>query len=130
MKLGTQTGSGINHLYSRMTAGAPEPEVGMGATVMLWTDRHAATVVGTYNGGKIVQVQCDKATRIDKNGMSEMQEYVYEPDEDGPVYFFRKNKTGGWDQVLGNTKTGRWNKVHGGVGVIFGFRREYHDFSF
>lgn len=32
MKLGTQTGSVINHLYSRGVIGQPTPEVGMGAT--------------------------------------------------------------------------------------------------
>lgn len=130
MNLGTQTGSGINHLYSRMTKGAPEPKIGMGATILLWTDRHPATVIFTDEKMRIVTVQEDISIRVDKNGMSDMQEYEYKRDLDGVLYTFRQNKNGGWDQVRLNEKTGRWNKVKGGVGVIFGFRRTYYDFSF
>ena len=32
MKLGTETGSMTNHIYSRATKGQPDPAVGMGAT--------------------------------------------------------------------------------------------------
>lgn len=37
MKLGTQTGSLINHIMS--TAKARTPEIGEGATILAWTDR-------------------------------------------------------------------------------------------
>lgn len=130
MQIGTQTNSLVNNIYGRMTKGAPDPKVGMGATILLWTDRNAATVIFVDEKMRIVTVQADKATRIDKNGMSEMQEYEYEQDLDGSLYTFRRNKVGGWDQVRLNEKTGRWNKVHGGVGLILGVRRHYYDFSF
>ena len=49
MNLGTETGSVMNHLMSRMVRGEPAPRVGMGATLLSWTDRHAATVTtGIY----------------------------------------------------------------------------------
>ena len=34
MKLGSQTGSVINHLYSRAVIGQPKPKVGMGCTLL------------------------------------------------------------------------------------------------
>lgn len=128
MKLGSETGSFVNHLYSRSSGNAPEPEIGMGATILLWTDRHAATV--TEVNGKVITVQQDIAKRIDKNGMSDMQDYEYERDPNGIVYNFRKNKNGKWDEVRFNEETGRWNKINGGSGISIGFRREYYDFSF
>jgi primosomal protein N' len=45
MKLGAQTASLTNHLQSRATIGQPEPTVGMGATLLGWTDRYAGTIV-------------------------------------------------------------------------------------
>ena len=55
MNIGTQTNSLVNHLYSRMTVGAPAPVVGMAATTLSWTDRHAATVtkVTAFGGVKL-----------------------------------------------------------------------------
>lgn len=129
MQLGTQTASGINHLYGRMTKDAPVPEVGMGATILSWTDRYAGTVVDVTNNGKMVVVQEDSAVRVDGNGMSEMQEYEYSADPEGRVYVFRMDKNGGWNEARLNGKTGRWNKVDG-YGLILGFRRKYRDFSF
>lgn len=43
MKLGRETGSLINHLLSHSKE--PAPAVGMGATILGWSDRHPATVV-------------------------------------------------------------------------------------
>ena len=130
MKLGTQTASLTNHLYSRMTIGQPDPVVGMGATVLCWTDRHAATVTALLNSsGTIIVVREDYARRIDKNGMSESQEYEYSRNTEGRRYIFRKGAHGDWQQIEINSKTQRWNKVEG-PGLRIGEREEYHDFSF
>lgn len=129
MKLGAETGSIINHLYSRMSNGAPVPEVGMGATTLSWSDRQAVTVISV--DGNVIAVQRDIAKRIDTNGMSEMQDYDYTPNPTGSISYFRLDKTGSWNQITKNDKTGRWNKIGaGGYGLILGFRREYYDFSF
>jgi hypothetical protein len=127
MKLGTQTGSMTNHIYSRMVIGQPEPEIGMGVTILSWTDRHAATIV--HVGSKLVVVQEDKATRTDKNGMSECQEYTYERNPNGPRYTFRREKNGYWTEVCWNPETNRWRKTNG-HGLRIGERNEYRDFSF
>lgn len=131
MKLGTQTASLTNHLYSRMVKGQPEPEVGMGATILCWTDRQAATIMLTWNekGTRFIGVREDTAKRIDKNGLSESQTYEYQPNPDGREYIFRQEKDGRWQQVRQNQETKRWVKVNG-EGLRIGSRDHYHDFSF
>lgn len=111
LKAGTETGSLINHVMS--TASTDNPQVGDGCTVLCWTDRHAGTIVKVTRAR--VYVQYDKATRTDHNGMSELQEYRYEP-EPGRIDMFRM------------TKRGYRNKA--GNGLLIGIRQAYYDYSF
>lgn len=127
LKLGTETGSLTNHLRSRMVNGQPEPVVGMGATLLHWTDRTACTVVGW--DGKILTVQGDNAKRVDSNGMSECQDYEYTPNPNGGLSYFKKTKSGFWVGVRKNPETGRWVQSRG-AGLTLGVRMQYHDFSF
>lgn len=119
MKLGSGTGSLQNHVFSRTQSVAPK--VGMGATILCWSDRHAATVVylcaddGT-RPIKTIHVQQDIAVRQDKNGMSEAQEYTYQPNQKAPIQIFRMTKSGWRDK--------------GGNHLLIGIRDEYYDFSF
>lgn len=112
MKAGIETGSLMNHIYSTPTEQAPE--VGMGATVLCWTDRHAGTIIKVTPAQ--IHVQHDIATRVDKNGMSESQQYEYAPDPNGRVDVFRMTKRG-WRNTSGN-------------GLAIGIRQQYYDFSF
>lgn len=118
MKLGTETASVTNWMMAG-SAGAPAPEVGMGATVLMWTDRHAATVIEVKSPKRII-VQYDKATRVDGSGMSESQAYTYEPNPDGPTREYVLCKTG-WREKGSGGK---------GAGLMLGHRAEYHDYSF
>jgi hypothetical protein len=101
------------------------PEVGMGATITMHSDRHAATIVaievfksGPKKGSiSKIQVQQDKATRTDKNGMSESQDYAYTPNPDAAIQTFSQRKDGSW-------------RDSGGSGLVIGDRDEYYDFSF
>lgn len=132
MKLGTETGSLINHLHSRAVIGQPAPEIGMGATLLGWTDRHAATITCVVTqDGKLVRigVKQDIATRIDRNGMSESQEYSYTENPDAYTQYFRLNKRGMWEGTRLNPDTKRWVKSEG-CGLRIGERDEYYDFSF
>lgn len=95
----------------------PKPEVGMGATIYFWTDRRAATVTKVSPSGKTIELQEDKATRTDNNGMSEMQRYTFERDPNGGIHLARLRKNGTWKTATGN-------------GVTLGNRSEYYDFSF
>jgi len=130
MKLGTQTGSMTNHLLSRAVVGQPEPVEGMGATVLCYSDRHAATITHVSRAHKttVVYVRQDKATRTDKNGMSESQSWAFEPNPQGALYTFRQSKNGQWEEVRVNEKTGRFNKIEGN-GLRIGERAEYYDFT-
>lgn len=114
MNLGTETGSMVNHLMSG-TVGEPIPTVGMGATILGWSDRHACTIVKVTPS--TIHAQQDIATRIDTNGMSEVQQYTYEHDETATIEVFRKTKRG-------------WRKAGGGNALRIGDRSEYHDYSF
>lgn len=119
-----------NERYGRMTQGAPDPEVGMGATLLSATDRHAATVTEWDPKTGILAVQRDHAIRTDGNGMSDMQEYRFERNPSGPVEHFRRGKDGRWTPVRWNPATRRWNKTGGTGGILVGQRLEYYDFSF
>lgn len=114
MKLGSDTGSLINHLFAGSQM--PTPEVGMGATVLSWTDRHAATI--TEVKGKRVTVRLDEAIRTDKNGMSESQTYEYKSNPDG------------MEMTFSLRKNGQYKLVGGGKVLAVGERRHYRDYSF
>lgn len=126
MRLGTET---ANFISAIMTAPGfhIEPTVGMGATITVWTDRHAGTV--TKWDGKTLTVQLDKATRTDQNGMSDAQKYAYERNPDGLEYQFRRNKKGQW-RPLEQSITGRMVMAKTGHGLILGRRMAFHDYTF
>lgn len=95
----------------------PVPEVGMGATIVMYSDRHAATVVEVVGPKKII-VQEDTSTRTDKNGMSENQDYNYSPNPAAPRRTFTLRKDG------------RWHESKAGTIIRLGERDSYHDFGF
>lgn len=127
MKLGTQTGSLINHVATE--AKQPDPKVGDGATICRWTDRHAGTVIAW--DGKTLIVQEDKANRVDKGVMTDCQTYTYEADPNGCKHTFQINpKTGNWGSVYPSEKTGKLLFCKGGAGLWLGVRDEHYDYSF
>jgi len=127
MRLGTETGSLVNHVYSR-TDSEP-PYVGMPATLLLWTDRNPATVVDVNMKGRCIVVQEDDYKRVDSNGLSESQQYEYTRNPNGSVHIFRKNKKGEWVMHRLNLETNRLVQARG-AGLRLGSREKYHDFSF
>lgn len=119
MKLGTKTGSLINHLMSGPARTIPT--VGMGATILHWTDRTACTIIAVNAKGTRIMVQQDKAIRVDNYGMSDSQDYRYEADRDGCSFEFSLRDNGRWVRV-GDSK--------GGSTLSIGHRDQYHDYSF
>ena len=100
-----------------------DPQVGDGATIVMWSDRHAATVTEvrkTKSGKLVVTGQRDKATRVDGRGMTDAQEYTYERDLTGGKYTFTERKDG----VL------REKGSNSGSTLSLGKRMEYYDFCF
>lgn len=114
----------INQILAASTNGAPQPEVGMGATLLMWSDRHPYTIVGIerFKTGaragqvKAVLAQADTSQRVDSNGMSDAQTYVFLPNANAPVTRF----------VL--RKSGRFEGAGGTLAV--GYRDRHYDFSF
>lgn len=113
------TGSFVNHVSGNSQQ--PTPEVGMGATILCWTDRQAATVVELPTPKSIV-VQYDHAKRADSNGMSDAQIYDYTPNPNGHKVTFTQRKNGAWVRKGETLKSGQR--------VALGYRAQYHDFSF
>jgi hypothetical protein len=120
MRLGSDTGSVNNWLLSG-TNGAPVPEVGMGATILMWSDRYPATIVAVGPDAKWVDIQEDSAVRIDSNGMSDCQAYRFEACPGAPVRRFTLRKDGGYI-LAGESMRG--------LRLRIGDRSAYHDFSF
>ena len=119
-------------LTNRLMEGGrqPLPMIGDGATVCLWSDRHACTVIEVqfeHKRGPWIVLQEDTARRTDANGMSDCQTYAYEPNPEGRKYFFTLAKDG-WRRV--DPYTGRLARKGDSLGLLLGQRHEYHDFSF
>lgn len=92
-----------------------KPEVGMGATLVWWTDTDPYTITRVSASGKTFWMKEDFAKRIDKNGMSDCQEYEYTPNPDAHEVAVRMTKRG-------------W--MSNGHLVRVGERRKYFDYSF
>ena len=126
-----QTGSLMNLLASGPQT--VQPEVGMGATELCWTDRHACTIVGVQCNRKgepvIVVTQRDTATRIDKLGMSDCQTYAYTANPNGRLRYWKRRKDGSWCAAELTEKGGYAIDKHG-ARLAIGRRDEYYDFSF
>lgn len=111
-------GSFQNHCLGRHGR-SDEPAVGMGATEVGWTDRHAFVIEKVCTPRKLQVARC-LVTRLDKNGMSEAQQYAFEaPEFDAPAQ----------RETIRQHKDGRWYSK-GGSTFVVGLLSEYYDFSF
>lgn len=98
-----------------------EPQVGMGATELRWTDRAAYTVIEIQAGGRVLRLQRDKAIRKNNRGVTNAQEYMYQPDPRGVIV------------TVSRRRDGKYRRVgEGNTGSVFmvGARQEYYDFTF
>lgn len=133
MKLGSETGSVMNHLHSRATIGQPTPEVGMGVTFLGWTDRHPGTIVQVYSKDDAIVgfvAQGDEAIRTDRNGMSEDQAYEFVRNPNAPMKMYRLDRNGQWRRSERNLATGKWRFLDKSQSIRLGERDKYHDYSF
>ena len=91
MKLGKQTGSFFNWMMSKNQS---IPVVGAGATILLWTDRHAYEVIEVNEKEKSCVIQRYAPKRTDDFGMSDSQDYEYKEltEEKVKLYY----RWGGW----------------------------------
>jgi uncharacterized membrane protein YvbJ len=111
-----QAGSFENQVMAQSKQAVPK--VGMGATILMYTDQHACTIIDVSKSGKRIVVQKDNAKRIDDNGASEDQSYTFSPNANGSKHIFSLRKTG------------EWIEAKGCVHLYIGTRKHYHDYSF
>ena len=133
MNLGTQTNNLVNNMYSRMVNGSPVPKVGMGATTLSWTDRHAATVtkVTEFASKKWafeISVVHDNVTVISGSVHDGSAEFATTPNPAGYADLYRMDKAGKWVHGFINRETGKFKKSSGGL--ILGIRDHHIDPSF
>lgn len=113
-------GSLQNRLYERTEQ--PEPEVGMGATEMWYSDRTPYEITEVIDERHIKVRQLDWK-RKDDNGLSEIQEYEYASNVFMPQITLYKTKKGEWRERIGRNGLG-------GNRFVIGFAERYYDFSF
>ena len=111
----------INEILAKCSK---HPQIGMGATILSYSDRNPATVIGYDMVKNIVTVRLDDYKRIDNNDCSESQEYEYYQNDKNPTYSFRWSDKG-WTEVVFNYNTNRWNKVKYYRCLCTGIRRRY-----
>lgn len=103
------------------------PVVGMGATELMYSDRHAHTIVEVLTNAKgepkRIGTRRDIPARTDTNGMSECQVYQFTPaPESTPCTYWTLRKTGQWIR--------EGESLRGGTVLRIGDRSEYRDPSF
>jgi hypothetical protein len=95
----------------------------MGATILLWTDRHVATITLVSVDKKRVWVAQDRAIRADNRGYyTENQEYRYERNWEAEQACYTLRKHGRWVR--------RGEDMWTGQAILIGHREEYRDPSF
>lgn len=116
----------INDLYAAATKGQPLPREGMGATLLYFTDRYAATIIyaDLALANPMVAVREDHAKRTDHNGMSEDQTYEHTPNHNARTRYFRFRKSR-WEEVE-RRPNGRWARASS-VSLRIGERLTYRD---
>lgn len=104
------------------------PEIGMGATIAVGSDKYAGTITDIDKDG-VITVRKDEVTRPTSFGGKPSQEYIYKPNPKGVSFHF-KNYSNGWSYVEQNPDTGRWKKQKANYEVNIGVRKEHHEFSY
>lgn len=98
----------------------PKPEIGMGATEMLWSDRNAYEVIEIKDDRHITvrRLKCKLVSEY----FTDCQEYEYEHDPNGITANLFLTKKGQWRERYHNRSLGNV--------FALGFAEEYRDPSF
>lgn len=105
-------------MKKKLTTSSPRPEIGMGVTWSVGSDRYPGTIIDISPSGKRITFQEDIATRTDNNGMSESQSYAFQPNPQGEI------------STASLRKDGRWRITRSKLPVSLGIRGKYYDYSF
>lgn len=91
------------------------PEVGMGCTICLFTDSHAATIVKVSPSGKTIWYRRDVAKVVSGSCQDGSAKYEYSFDENG------------YDQKATLRKNGQYREVGTNYYIALDCRNEYYD---
>lgn len=105
MKLGSETGSFVNHMLSGTEA---MPVVGQGATILMWSDRHAYEVVSVSNDGRRAIIERCKTRIISGSEMDGSAKYDLSETEG--VKTELRYRYGGWYIVGYDVIVTDWDK--------------------
>ena len=125
-------GSLQNRVMEKATRGQPTPTVGMGATILLHSDRHAGTIIAVANGKNgvvMIQVQHDNEKVVAGSTHDGTAAYEFTPNTSGRVDTFRFDGVRWWE-MRWNDETKRFNKCKHGHGLRIGERDSYYDPTF
>ena len=100
----------------------PEPEVGMGVTEMMWSDREPWEIIEVIDERHIV-IRALDSKRIDNRGLSECQDYEYFSNENNRTARLFKTKKGQWRERIGRNGLGDTK-------FVIGYADKYWDPSF
>jgi hypothetical protein len=115
MTRGGRHGSLVNHLMDRSLS--PVPVVGMGATELMWSDRHPYTIIAV-NDEKHVVVQEDTSVRVPGSNYHDNK------------WTITQNPYGATKR-LSLRKDRRWKLVgHTDPSFLLGSRQKYYDTTF
>ena len=119
----------INQTLSRATIGQPQPTVGMGVTILSYSDRAPGTIVeiGLVGRELLIVVQEDGWKCVQGSPHDGSAEYDYFPKIGNPRMFFRL-RNGAWERIY-KTDRNRWKILQRG-GISIGQRNRYYDPSF
>lgn len=120
LKLGEDTVSLRNWVLSQTTK---NPEAGMPATVLGWSDREAYFVESVSENSSTCVISRAIVKRLDNNGESENQEYSYEKDPHSKHLKYLRYRYNGWWAF--DPAKNSWEKIK----IVFGIAEEYFDYS-
>jgi hypothetical protein len=106
-------------LQNMLIGSTVEPQVGMGATIISWTDRDPATIIAVSPSGRSVIIQEDYAEPVAGhcNAYTEAQRWTFKRNGGGHVETYSKRKDGSW----------RRKGERQGQKLVIGHRDKYRD---
>lgn len=97
-----------------------EPQIGMGATLGVGSDRYPYTIVEVSKSKKRIGVRRDNYTRLDGRGpYTENQEYEYHQTQGAAEEYYTLRENGRWVR--------EGESMRGGSSMGIGQRRYYQD---
>lgn len=136
MNLSKPTNSLQSNIMHCAVNGAPEPVVGMGVTILYWTDRHVGTIVKVVSKGSplvVDEIHFTEDTTVADKSKGDLpmghQDWVHTPNPNGPVMVGKRGRDGKW-YIARKTATGRLSVTKDCTPLAVGFKNYNHDWSF